>query len=52
MKRLYEKSELTFAIVWIVIYCVPRSLEDPLNKNRYRILCKCRFVYLSGNFPP
>lgn len=22
MKKLYEKNELTFAIVWIVIYCV------------------------------
>ena len=22
MKKLYEKSEITFAIVWIVIYCI------------------------------
>ena len=22
MKKLYEKNELTFALVWIVIYCV------------------------------
>lgn len=32
MKKLYEKSELTFAIVWIVIYCVLQSLANPLNK--------------------
>ncbi len=33
MKRLYEKSELTFAIVWIVIYCVLQSLANPLNEK-------------------
>ena len=22
MKKLYEKSELTFALVWISVYCV------------------------------
>ncbi len=32
MKKLYEKSELTFAIVWIVVYCVVQSLANPLNK--------------------
>ena len=32
MKNLYEKSELTFAIVWIVVYCVLQSLANPLNK--------------------
>lgn len=31
MKKLYEKNELTFAIVWIVIYCVLQSLANPLN---------------------
>lgn len=30
MKKLYEKNELTFAIVWIVIYCVLQSLANPL----------------------
>lgn len=33
MKKLYEKSEQTFAIVWIVIYCVLQSLANPLNKK-------------------
>lgn len=33
MKKLYEKSELTFAIVWIVIYCVLQSLANPLNEK-------------------
>lgn len=32
MKKLYEKSELTFAIVWIVVYCVLQSVANPLNK--------------------
>lgn len=31
MKRIYEKSELTFALVWIAIYCVLQSLANPLN---------------------
>ena len=33
MKKLYEKNQLTFAIVWIVIYCVLQSLANPLNKK-------------------
>ena len=32
MKKLYEKNEQTFAIVWIVIYCVLQSFANPLNK--------------------
>lgn len=32
MKKLYEKSELTFAIVWIVAYCVLQSLANPLDQ--------------------
>ena len=32
MKKLYEKNELTFAIVWIVVYCVMQSLANPLGK--------------------
>lgn len=32
MKKLYEKSELTFAIVCIAVYCVLQSLANPLNK--------------------
>lgn len=33
MKKLYEKSEQTFAIVWIVIYCVLQSVANPLNEK-------------------
>ena len=33
MKKLYEQSELTFAIVWIVVYCALQSLANPLNKR-------------------
>ena len=32
MKKLYEKNELTFALVWIVVYCVLQSLANPLNE--------------------
>ena len=32
MKKLYDKNELTFAIVWIVVYCFLQSLANPLNK--------------------
>lgn len=31
MKKLYQKSELTFAIIWIVAYCVLLSLGDALS---------------------
>lgn len=32
MKKLYDKNELTFAIIWIVAYCVLQSIANPLNK--------------------
>lgn len=32
MNKLYEKNELTFAIVCIVIYCVLQSVANTLNK--------------------
>jgi len=32
MKNLYEKSELTFALVMIAIYCVLQSLANPLSE--------------------
>lgn len=33
MKKLYGKSELTFAIVCIVVYCFLQSLANPLNER-------------------
>lgn len=33
MKKLYEKNELTFAIAWIVAYCILQSLANPLNEK-------------------
>ncbi len=33
MKKLYEKNEQAFAIVWIVVYCVLLSLAYPLNEK-------------------
>ena len=33
MKKLYEKSELRFAIIWIVIYCVLQSLANSINEK-------------------
>lgn len=32
MKRLYEKNELTFALIWIAIYVVGFSLSDALSE--------------------
>lgn len=32
MKKLFEKNEVTFAIVWIVIYCFLQSLALNLNE--------------------
>ncbi len=52
MKRLYEKSELTFAIVWIAIYCVLQSLANPLNEkigieySASAILCTLQAIFL------
>ncbi len=33
MKKLYEKNEQAFAIVWIVVYCVLQSFANPINKK-------------------
>ena len=33
MKKIYEKSELKFAIIWIVIYCVLQSLANSINEE-------------------
>lgn len=32
MKKLYEKNETAFAVIWIAVYCVLQSLANPLNK--------------------
>ena len=33
MKKLYEKSELAFALVWIGIYCVGMSIFDEISRS-------------------
>ena len=33
MKKIYEKSELRFAIIWIIIYCVLQSLANSINEE-------------------
>ena len=33
MKRIYEKNELLFAILWIVIYVLSMSIADGLSQN-------------------
>ena len=33
MKKIYEKSELRFAIIWIIIYCVLQSLANSINEK-------------------
>lgn len=53
MKKLYEKNELTFAIIWIVIYCVLQSLANPLNEmigipySASAVFCVLQTVILS-----
>ena len=32
MKKLYEKSELSFALFWIVVYCIAQSTAFPLSQ--------------------
>ena len=52
MKQLYEKSELTFALVCIAIYCILQSLANPLNAvigveySASAILCALQAVIL------
>lgn len=52
MKKIYEKNELTFAIFWIVIYCILQSLANPLNEmigtpySASAILCVIQAVLL------
>ena len=33
LKKLYDKSHIAFAIVWIVAYCVLMSIGDSLSMN-------------------
>ena len=33
MKKLYEKSQLSFAIFWIVAYCVLMSVGDSVSAS-------------------
>ena len=33
MKKLYEKSELGFALIWIGIYCVGMSIFDEISRS-------------------
>jgi len=52
MKKLYEKSELSFAIAWIVFYCVLQSIANPLNEiigvdfSASAVLCFAQAVVL------
>ena len=52
MKKLYEKSELRFAIIWIVIYCVLQSLANSINEaigveySASAVLCLIQAVIL------
>ena len=33
MKKLYDKSELGFALAWIGIYCLGMSVFDELSRS-------------------
>lgn len=52
MKKIYEKSELRFAIIWIIIYCVLQSLANSINEeigveySASAILCVIQAVIL------
>lgn len=52
MKKLYEKSELTFALVCIAAYCVLQSLANPLDRtigvpySASAILCALQAAFL------
>ena len=52
MKRIYEKSELRFAIIWIIIYCVLQSLANSINEeigveySASAVLCMIQAVIL------
>ena len=52
MKKIYEKSELRFAIIWIVIYCVLQSLANSINEaigveySASAVLCVIQAVIL------
>lgn len=52
MKKLYEKSELSFALACIGLYCVLQSLANPLNQMiglRYSasaILCALSLIHI------
>lgn len=52
MKKLYEKNELAFAIVCIIVYCVLQSFANPLNEkigiefSASAILCLLQAVIL------
>ena len=52
MKKLYEKSKLTFAIVWIVVYCVLQSLANPLNKAIGGGFLLVTIFYCGGSLHP
>ena len=33
LKKLYEKSEIWFAVVWIIAYCVLASIGDNMSTS-------------------
>ena len=60
MKTFYERNELGFAIMWIVVYCVLMSLGDNLSAQVgirsiatlpiAFLLCFTLFMFLKNNF--
>ena len=59
MKKLYEKSEITFAIFWIVLYTVSmgilRNLGDDSPYMMVGLIVICvlmfLFVWVGKNYP-
>ncbi|MBE6992262.1 MAG: CPBP family intramembrane metalloprotease [Ruminococcaceae bacterium] len=55
MNKLYEKSELWFAVLWIIVYVVGTSLTDSLGFSKiptfvfHAVLCYIAFLWLRKN---
>lgn len=59
MKKLYEKNELTFALVWIAIYVIGTSLAEALSETVgayklvsaifHMVMTACLFLWVKRN---
>ena len=57
MKKLYDKNELSFGLVWIAIYCALQSFANPINEMigvgySERTTCRNGTGFAERPFPP